>query len=91
MNFEHTKKTKELINLVSNFIKQKISPREKEYDSAMAGFRDSGNPGQVPEVLTELKQEAREQGPHCFARGTLLYKVSKQQAKEKNLDFNEEI
>ena len=32
-------------------------------------------------------KEAREQGPHCFARGTLLYKVSKQQAKEKNLDF----
>ena len=33
-------------------------------------------------------KEAREQGPHCFARGTLLYKVSKQLAKEKKAVFN---
>ena len=54
MNFEHTQKTKELIGLVSNFIDQKIKPREKEYDQAMASFRESGDQWQVPEVLYEL-------------------------------------
>jgi Acyl-CoA dehydrogenases len=81
MNLEHTKKTKELINLVSNFIEQKIRPREKEYESPMAGFRDSGNPRQVHEVLTELKQEAREQGLWNFSlTGDLGYGLT-------NLEF----
>ena len=40
MNFEHTKKTKELIGLVSNFIDQKIRPRETDYSEAMNSFRE---------------------------------------------------
>ena len=55
MNFEHTQKTKDLIVQVSNFIDQKIKPKEAEYTQAMNSFRESGNPWQVPEVLYELK------------------------------------
>ena len=67
MNFEHTKKTKELIGLVSNFIDQKIRPRETEYGQAMNSFRESGNPWQVPEVLYELKRDARAEGLWNFS------------------------
>ena len=67
MNFEHTKKTKELIELVSNFIDQKIKPKEAEYTQAMNSFRESGNPWQVPEVLYELKRDARAEGLWNFS------------------------
>ena len=50
MNFEHTQKTKDLIVQVSNFIDQKIKPKEVAYTQAMNSFRESGNPWQVPEV-----------------------------------------
>ena len=81
MNFEHTKKTKELMGLVSNFIENKIRPREQEYSDALTSFRDSGNPWQVPEVLYELKQEARELGLWNFSlTGDLGYGLT-------NLEF----
>ena len=67
MNFEHTKKTKELIGLVSNFIDQKIRPREAEYVQSMNSFRESGNPWQVPEALYELKRDARAEGLWNFS------------------------
>ena len=67
MNFEHTKKTKELIGLVSNFIDRKIRPRETEYSEAMNSFRESGNPWQVPEALYELKRDARAEGLWNFS------------------------
>ena len=47
MNFEHTDKTKEIISLVSSFIDTRVRPREKEYNDAMAAFRESGDPWQV--------------------------------------------
>ena len=67
MNFEHTQKTKDLIVQVSNFIDQKIKPKEAEYTQAMDSFRESGNPWQVPEVLTELKSEAKAEGLWNFS------------------------
>ena len=67
MNFEHTKKTKELIWLVSKFIDRKIRPRETEYSETMNSFRESGNPWQVPEVLYELKRDARAEGLWNFS------------------------
>ena len=67
MNFEHTQKTKEIMGLVSNFIENKVKPNEQEYSNAMISFRDSGNPWQVPKVLYELKQEARELGLWNFS------------------------
>ena len=38
MNFEHTQKTKDLIVQVSNFIDQKIKPKEAAYTQAMNSF-----------------------------------------------------
>ena len=67
MNFEHTQKTKDLIVQVSNFIDQKIKPKEAAYTQAMNSFRKSGNPWQVPEVLYELKTEAKAEGLWNFS------------------------
>ena len=67
MNFEHTQKTKDLIVQVSNFIDQKIKPKEAAYTQAMNFFRESGNPWQVPEVLYELKTEAKAEGLWNFS------------------------
>ena len=81
MNFEHSNKTKELISLVSSFIEDKIKPREQDYIESMESFRESGNPWQVPEVLYDLKKEAREQGLWNFSlTGELGYGLS-------NLEF----
>ena len=62
MNFEHSEKTKNIMGLVSNFIETRIKPREQEYADSMISFRESGNPWQVPNVLYELKKEARDLG-----------------------------
>ena len=67
MNFEHNDKTKELIDLVGNFIVEKIRPREEEYSLEMKAFRDEGNPWQVPKVLNELKNEAKSLGLWNFS------------------------
>ena len=67
MNFEHNDKTKELIDLVGNFIVEKIRPREEEYSLEMKAFRDEGNPWQVPKVLYELKKEAKSLGLWNFS------------------------
>ena len=81
MNFEHSKKTKELISLVSNFIEDRVKPREKEYLDSMEAFRESGNPCQVPQVLYELKKEAKDQGLWNFSlTGELGYGLT-------NLEF----
>lgn len=81
MNFEHSEKTKKLISLVSSFIENKVKPREHEYTDSMEVFRKSGNPWQVPEVLYELKSEARDQGLWNFSlTGELGYGLS-------NLEF----
>ena len=81
MNFEHTDKTKEIISLVSSFIDTRVRPREKEYNDAMATFRESGDPWQVPQVLYELKKEAKDLGLWNFSlTGDLSYGLT-------NLEF----
>jgi len=81
MNFEHTQKTKDLISLVSNFIENKIKPREQQYADEMSSFRESGNQWQVPKILNELKVEARQEGLWNFSlTGDLGYGLS-------NLEF----
>ena len=81
MNFEHSKKTKELISLVSNFIEDRVKPRGKEYSDSMEAFRESGNPWQGPQVLYELKKEAKDQGLWNFSlTGELGYGLT-------NLEF----
>tara|TARA_Y100001970_G_scaffold266394_1_gene354995 strand:- start:10196 stop:11407 length:1212 start_codon:yes stop_codon:yes gene_type:complete len=81
MDFEHTKKTKELMELVSDFINTNIRPSEKRYVQEMEAFRDKGNPWQVPSVLYELKQRAKDAGFWNFSlTGNLGYGLS-------NLEF----
>ena len=81
MNFEHSEKTKNIMGLVSNFIETRIKPREQEYADSMISFRESGNPWQVPNVLYELKKEARDLGLWNFSlTGDLGYGLT-------NLEF----
>ena len=56
------------------------------FESEMAIVLGEKDLGPRTQLLSNGK-EARDQGPHCFARGTLLYKVSKQRAKNKKTDF----
>ncbi|GIS23337.1 MAG: hypothetical protein CM15mP123_12390 [Gammaproteobacteria bacterium] len=62
MNFEHSPKTKELIQKVSLFMDENVYPAEEKYTAEMKAFRDAGNPWQIPKVLNELKQKAKDQG-----------------------------
>ena len=62
MNFEHSPKTKELIRKVSLFMDENVYPAEEKYTAEMKAFRDAGNPWQIPKVLNELKQKAKNQG-----------------------------
>lgn len=57
------------------------------FESEMAIVLGEKDLGPRTQPLSNGK-EARNQGPHCFARGALLYKVSKQQSKNKNTGFN---
>jgi len=59
MHFEHTEKTKNLMNLISKFIEDNVRPAEEVYTAQMKEFRDSGNPWQVPPVIYELKDKAK--------------------------------
>ena len=62
MKFEHSKKTKNLINKVSDFMEENVYPAEEIYAAEMKAFRTAGNPWQVPNVINELKQKAKAQG-----------------------------
>ena len=57
MNFEHSPKTKELIQKVSLFMDENVYPAEEKYAAEMKAFRDAGTPWQIPKVLNELKQK----------------------------------
>ena len=52
---------------VSNFIETRIKPREQEYADSMISFRESGDPCQVPNILYELKKEAKNLGLWNFS------------------------
>ena len=62
MHFKHSSKTKDLITRVSNFMEENIYPAEEVYASEMKSFREKGNPWQVPSILDELKQKAKNLG-----------------------------
>ena len=81
MDFEHTKKTKDLMALVSDFINTNIRPSEKRYTEEMEAFRAEGDPWRVPEVLYELKHKAKDAGLWNFSlTGDLGYGLT-------NLEF----
>ena len=59
MHFTHSNKTEDLITRVSDFMEDNIYPAEEIYASEMKSFREKGNPWQVPSILDELKQKAK--------------------------------
>ena len=62
MHFTHSNKTEDLITRVSDFMEDNIYPAEEIYASEMKSFREKGNPCQVPSILDELKQKAKNLG-----------------------------
>ena len=62
VHFDHSSKTKELINKVSDFMEEYVYPAEEIYAAEMKAFRESGNPWQVPKIISKLKQQAKTQG-----------------------------
>ena len=62
MHFTHSNKTEDLITRVSDFMEDNIYPAEEIYASEMKSFREKGNPWQVPSILDELKQKAKNLG-----------------------------
>ena len=62
MHFKHSNKTEDLITRVSDFMEDNIYPAEEIYASEMKSFREKGNPWQVPSILGELKQKAKNLG-----------------------------
>jgi alkylation response protein AidB-like acyl-CoA dehydrogenase len=62
MDFEYSDKTKELMARLQRFMDQYIYPNEKTCSEQMAKFRAEGNPWQVPQIIEDLKQKAKEEG-----------------------------
>ena len=62
MEFKHSSKTLKLIREVSDFMQDFVYPAEEVYASEMKDFREQGNPWQVPKIVGELKQKARDKG-----------------------------
>ena len=62
VHFDHSSKTKELIDKVSDFMEEYVYPAEEIYAAEMKAFRESGNPWQVPKIISKLKQQAKTQG-----------------------------
>ena len=60
MKFEHTDKTRSLITKVSEFMQDHVYPAEDIYQQEINEFRKSGNPWQVPQILSELKEKAKD-------------------------------
>jgi acyl-CoA dehydrogenase len=67
MHFEHTKQTKDLMNIVSKFMDDHVYPAEAVYKAQMEVFREEGNPWQVPAVIYELKNKAKSEGLWNFS------------------------
>ncbi|MCP5431941.1 MAG: acyl-CoA dehydrogenase family protein [Alphaproteobacteria bacterium] len=60
MIFEHSKKTKELIERVQAFMDAHVYPAEEVYGRQMAAF--GANRWQIPQIIEDLKVKAREAG-----------------------------
>jgi acyl-CoA dehydrogenase len=57
MDFEYSQKVKELRHKVREFMDTRITPHEHEFEQQLAA-----SPWQTPDIVNQLKQEAREQG-----------------------------
>ena len=59
VHFDHSPKTKELINKVSDFMEEYVYPAEEIYAAEMKAFRESGNPWQVPKIIRRIKAASK--------------------------------
>ena len=81
MDFEHTKKTKDLMSIVADFINTHIRPAESIYAEEMETYRREGDQWRVPKILYELKEKAKGAGLWNFSlTGDLGYGLT-------NLEF----
>ena len=81
MDFEHTKKTKDLMSIVADFINTHIKPAESIYAEEMETYRREGDQWRVPKILYELKEKAKGAGLWNFSlTGDLGYGLT-------NLEF----
>jgi acyl-CoA dehydrogenase len=62
MIWEHSAKTRDLLERLSAFFEQHITPNEERHAREMDEFRRAGNPWQPPAVVDELKVLARKAG-----------------------------
>jgi acyl-CoA dehydrogenase len=62
MIFEHSEKTRDLLQRLCAFFEQHIYPNEERHAREMDAFRRAGNAWQPPPVVDELKAVARKAG-----------------------------
>ncbi len=56
MDFNYSKQSVELLEKLTKFYDEHIYPNETSYDKAI---EDSGDPLHIPDVLDDLKEEAK--------------------------------
>ncbi len=62
MDFRHSDRSLHLQEQVGRFLDEHVYPAEAEYAQQAAADRAAGTPYRTPEVISRLKQAAREQG-----------------------------
>ena len=62
MNFEHSERSQAVQEEVRRFLDNHVYPAEHAFEAQAGEYRASGTPFRTPEVLTVLKDQARELG-----------------------------
>src|SRR5664279_6114313 len=62
MDFAHSARSQSLQKRVQQFLDERVYPAEQEFEQQVAANRAAGTPFRTPDVLTDLKAAAREQG-----------------------------
>jgi len=62
MDFAHSERSQGLQKRVQQFLDERVYPAEQEFEQQVAANRAAGTPFRTPDVLTDLKAAAREQG-----------------------------
>jgi acyl-CoA dehydrogenase len=62
MDFAHSERSQGLQKRVQQFLDERVYPAEQEFEQQVVANRAAGTPFRTPDVLTDLKAAAREQG-----------------------------